>query len=160
MFFYIHLDFFCYRNKNNWHSKKVATLVTVLGSGIAATANVYEVSEPRVGSCYASYSFKDWRYSTGSFASLWNILDLHFFMIKWHCNQKSTIFGILSSGNLGPRNQFWFKLLEAASTASDLKYLKNQVIWGYQSYEIKSPPLTIWWFNQSKLFKLFKLNWC
>ena len=49
MFFYVHLFFFAV-GTNTIDTVKLPLFVTVLGSGSAATANVYEVSEPRVES--------------------------------------------------------------------------------------------------------------
>ena len=37
--------------------RKLPLFATVLGSGSAATANVYEVSEPSVESCYVKVCF-------------------------------------------------------------------------------------------------------
>ena len=69
-------------------------------------------------------------------------------MIKWHCNQKPLILGILSSGNLCLRNQFYSKLLETASTASDLKCLKIQVIWDHAPSN-----WTIWGWQKAVMMK-------
>ena len=44
--------FFCYRKKKLLTVRKLPLSVTVIGSGSAATANVYEVSEPRVESWF------------------------------------------------------------------------------------------------------------
>ena len=69
-------------------------------------------------------------------------------MIKENCNQKPPILGILSSGNLCLRNQFYSKLLETASTASDLKCLKIQVIWDHAPSN-----WTIWGWQKAVIMK-------
>ena len=48
--FYVHLRFFHVGTKKVDTVRKSPLFVTVLGSGSAATANVYEVSEPRAES--------------------------------------------------------------------------------------------------------------
>ena len=58
------------------------------------------------------------------------------------------ILGILSSGNLCLNNQFLFKLLETASTASDLKCLKIQVIWDHAPSN-----WTIWGWQKAFMMK-------
>ena len=50
MFFYVHLGFFAVGTNAIDTVIKLPLFVTVLGSGSAATTNVYEVSKPRVKS--------------------------------------------------------------------------------------------------------------
>ena len=69
-------------------------------------------------------------------------------MIKWHCSRKPMILGILSSGNSCMNNQFLYKLLETASTASDLKCLKIQVIWDHAPSN-----WTIWGWQKAVMMK-------
>ena len=47
-------------------------------------------------------------YCTGSSASLWDIPEKQFFIIRWHSHQMPMVFGILSNGNLCQRNQLLF----------------------------------------------------
>ena len=94
MFFYIRLGFFAIGIKTIDTVRKLSLFVTVLGSGSAATANVFEVSEPRVESwkvmsCYSDSMapWKGWNNSLARttlsttyrcFASLTNNLTLFF----------------------------------------------------------------------------------
>ena len=57
MFLYIHLDFFAIGTKTIDTVRKLPLFVTVLGSGSAATANVYEVSEQGADICFTQAGF-------------------------------------------------------------------------------------------------------
>ena len=54
-FFYVHLGFFAAGTNTIDTVRKLPLFVPVLGSGSAATANIYEFSEPRVESWIACW---------------------------------------------------------------------------------------------------------